>query len=214
MPAEKHETRREFGGALLLVVFFAIVCAVLVGLWIGFWAALAVTLGFALVGIAAAVRFATRGAHPPAADAPHVRPVDDGRRRLLIVADERFATPGFLEDLRSRAGQRPVSIFVMAPALQSKLGRLAGDEKGYADATRRLNETLAALDQAGLQADGEIGSSDPLQAVDDGLRQFPADEIVFVTHPEGTANWLEQGVVELAESRYDQPVRHVTVEAV
>jgi hypothetical protein len=56
-----------------------------------------------------------------------------------------------------------------------------------------------------------VGPEDPLQAADDGLRRFPADEILFVTHPERQANWLEQGVVELADSRYDKPVEHITV---
>jgi hypothetical protein len=34
---------------------------------------------------------------------------------------------------------------------------------------------------------------------------------VFVTHPEGKTNWLEDGVVAMAASRYFQPVRHTTL---
>ena len=97
----------------------------------------------------------------------------------------------------------------MAPALESRLGRLAGDQKGYDDAMGRLNDTVGSFQAEGVEARGEVGPNDPLQATDDGLRQFPADEIVFVTHPKGKANWLEAGVVATAESRYEQPVKHL-----
>jgi hypothetical protein len=99
---------------------------------------------------------------------------------------------------------------VIAPALESRLGFLTEDQKGYDEASRRLKEVLERLEEAGLPAEGEVGSTDPLEAADDGLRQYPANEIVFATHPEGKTNWLEAGVVAMAEARYEQPVRHVT----
>jgi hypothetical protein len=95
----------------------------------------------------------------------------------------------------------------------SRLGVFAEDQKGFDEASHRLEQTLHALERSGLEARGEIGDADPLQAADDGLRQFPANEIIFVTHPQGRTKWLEDGVVALAESRYDQPVRHIEVAA-
>ncbi len=73
--------------------------------------------------------------------------------------------------------------------------------------------TLEALRGGDLEAQGTIGASDPLQSADDGLRRFPADEVVFVTHPETGSSWLEKGVVARAEERYEQPVKHIVVEA-
>jgi hypothetical protein len=188
----------------------AIGFAIFAGVLIGFWATIVVTVGFGLVAVALLFVWSTRRKHPPAADAPHVKPLDDGRYRVLVVADHAIASQ-FADELRSRAGGRPVTAFVIAPALESRLGLLAEDQKGYDQASRRLTEILDAFEGAGLPAKGEIGSSDPLQAADDGLRQFPANEIVFATDPEGKSNWLEEGVVAMAESRYDQPVRHITV---
>ena len=211
--SEPHESRAEFGGVLVAVVVSVIGGAVFVGIWIGFWAAVIVTLGLALIGIAGVIRWSTRRRHPPAADAPHVQPVDDGRFRILVVADESCTSPAFIDELRSHAGDRPVSLFVMAPALQSRIGMIAGDQQGYDSAAQHLEATVKALEDAGLPAQGEVGPSDPLQAADDGLRQFAANEIVFVTHPEGKTNWLEDGVVAMAESRYFQPVRHTTLAA-
>jgi hypothetical protein len=208
---DSHESRREFGGALVAVVVAVVGCAVFAGIWIGFWATLIVTVGLALVGIAAVIWWGTRRPHAPTADAPHVQPVDDGRFRILVVADESSTSPAFIDELRSHAGGRPISLFVMAPALQSRIGLVAGDQEGYDSAARHLEATIKALEDAGLPAQGEVGPADPLQAADDGLRQFPANEIVFVTHAEGKTNWLEDGVVAMAESRYFQPVTQLTV---
>ena len=208
MPAE-HETRREFGAVPVVVVVFAIGLAILGGIWLGPWAAIVVTVGFALVVVAVLVVWSSR--RERLGDAPLVTPIEDGRHRILVVADERCATPSFAEELRSHAGGRPLSVFVMAPALESRVGRLAGDQKGYEEATRRLTEIVEGLKRSDMDAQGEVGPNDPLQAADDGLRQFAANEIVFVTHPEGQGNWLESGVVTTARSRYFQPVTHIQV---
>ena len=208
----QRETRVELGGALIAVVVSVILCAVAVGLWLGPVAAVIVTVGFALAVIAGLLVWSTRRPRPMAAEAPHVHPVDDGRYRILVIADESCMTPGFIEELRKHAAGRHASVFVTAPALESRLGLLAGDQGGYEDAARRLDEMLAALRSADLEAQGTIGASDPLQSADDGLRRFPANEVLFVTHPDTGSTWLETGVVAQAEERYEQPVKHVVVQ--
>jgi len=204
---EQHETRREFGAVPIVLAVAAVTVAVLVGLWLGAWAAIAVTVGFALAAIAALVVWSTRRGR--LGEAPQATPVADGRFRVLVVADERCAAPSFADELRADAAGRPLSVFVMSPALESRIGRLTGDQKGYDDAGGRLNEIVETLARADIEAKGEVGPNDPLQAADDGLRQFAADEIVFVTHPEAQTNWLEAGVVAKAEARYFQPVKHI-----
>lgn len=212
--ADPASTWRELSGALVAVAVLAIGLAVIVGLWLDIWAAAAVTVGFALIVISALTVWSMRRAHPPAAGAPHVVPVADQRHRILVVADTHGAASDLAEALLSHARGRPasvISVFVITPALASRLGLLTSDQNGYDDATRRLSEVIATLRVAGIQADGEVGLEDPLQAADDGLRRFPADEILFVTHRERQTNWLEEGVLELAYSRYDKPVEHITV---
>src|SRR5262249_18010009 len=61
-------------------------------------------------------------------------------------------------------------------------------------------------------ATGEVGDSDPVQAIADAIRTFAPDEIVISTHPEGRSNWLERGVVDGAKERFDLPVTHVVVD--
>ena len=65
---------------------------------------------------------------------------------------------------------------------------------------------------AGIEARGEIGDGDPLQAIEDALRTFAPDELVISTHPEGRSNWLERGVVTGARDRFALPVTHVVVD--
>ena len=64
---------------------------------------------------------------------------------------------------------------------------------------------------AGIEARGQIGDSDPLQAIEDGIRIFAPDEVVISTHPEGRSNWLERGIVDATRERFACPVAHVVV---
>ena len=76
----------------------------------------------------------------------------------------------------------------------------------------RLEDSLAAMRAAGIEARGEVGDGDPLQAIEDALRTFAPDELVISTHPEGRSNWLERGVVTGARDRFALPVTHVVVD--
>ena len=86
------------------------------------------------------------------------------------------------------------------------------EDPARADAQARLDASLSRLVDAGVSARGDIGDGNPLQALEDALREFPADEIVVSTHPPGRSHWLEQGVVEQARLRYDVPITHVVVD--
>jgi hypothetical protein len=79
-------------------------------------------------------------------------------------------------------------------------------------AQQRLDVSLARLREDGIDARGEVGDGDPLQAIEDALRTFGADQIVISTHPEGRSNWLERGVVDKAKERFAVPITHVVVD--
>ena len=87
------------------------------------------------------------------------------------------------------------------------------DEDGArAAAQERLDASLARLARGRRPGRGEVGDGDPLQAIEDALRTFGADEIIISTHPEGRSNWLERGVVEKARERFAVPITHVVVD--
>ena len=130
------------------------------------------------------------------------------------MANETVAGGELHELLGRKAKGVSEDVLVVCPALNSKLNTWTSDEDGArAAAQGRLDSSLTRLREAGIAARGEIGDGDPLQALEDALRVFPADEVVVSTHPPGRSNWLEQGVVEQARLRFDVPVTHVVVES-
>lgn len=135
-------------------------------------------------------------------------------RRLLVIANETIASPHLAGEVRRRAGG-DADVLVVAPRLHR--GRLdhwlsSGEDHARAAATDRLEATVAALSADGLRVEGRVGDPDPLQAMDDAVREFGPDEAVISTHPPGRSQWLERRVVQDARARYPFPVTHLTVD--
>jgi hypothetical protein len=139
------------------------------------------------------------------------------RRRILVLANETCAGAAVCDEVRYRAGHDPADVLVVAPTLaESRMGHWLSSSHGPArDAAReRLEASVAALRATGLDAKGQLGDSDPLQALDDAFRVFMPDEIIISTHPPAHSNWLERRVVQRARERYSAPVTHVVVDLV
>jgi hypothetical protein len=132
--------------------------------------------------------------------------------RILVIANETVDGPVLHEAVRARA--RPAgTVLVVAPALNSRLRHWASDETiARENAEARLAQCLRRLDDAGVEASGAVGDADPLQAIADALRTFPADEIVIATHPEPSSHWLSRHVVERARFRFGLPLLHIVVD--
>ena len=192
------------------VVFLTLGGAVLVAVaaWINTWLGLVVFLVLVAAGF-----WAIRGGMRPRPPQVHVVRDEGPARRILVVANETVAGSELHDLLGQKAADVAEEVLVVCPALNSKLHTWLSDEDGArAEAQDRLDASLARLHDAGIAARGEIGDGDPLQALEDALRVFPADEVVVSTHPPGRSNWLEQGVVEQARLRFDVPVTHVVVD--
>src|ERR671931_161546 len=89
---------------------------------------------------------------------------------------------------------------------------VSDEDDARAAAQKRLDASLARLREAGIDARGEVGDGEPLQAIEDALRTFGPDEIIISTHPEGRSHWLERGVVTSARERFAVPITHVVVD--
>jgi hypothetical protein len=115
--------------------------------------------------------------------------------------------------IRERSSGTRAEILVVTPALNSPVRHWTSDEdNARAAAQDRLDASLTKLEAAGLHARGQVGDGDPLQAIEDALRTFGADEIIISTHPEGRSHWLERGVVSSARERFAVPITHVVVD--
>jgi GABA permease len=140
-------------------------------------------------------------------------PHPPGEKRVLVIANETVGGPELLAELARHARGAKTEVLVVTPALNSPLKHWVSDEDGArAAAAERLEASLEAMRAAGMKARGEVGDSDPVQAIGDALRTFAPDEIVISTHPEGRSNWLERGVVNHARERFDVPLTHVVVD--
>src|SRR6476469_9172101 len=124
---------------------------------------------FVILVIAARARF----------DEPIEVGVSPGDRYMLLVG----AIGGIASEGAKATGTGAVAdaeVLVMAPALNTAVAHWLSDlRKARLDAQRRLAVSLGSLAAAHLDARGEVGDTDPVQAVEDTLRSFPAQEFFF-----------------------------------
>lgn len=189
----------------LTIGFLAlVVIASAINTWLGVVVFLALAVGL--------LWFAMRGrGEAPVRQAPAASPA--GEHRVLVVANETVGGPELLSELRAHAAGNRLRVLVVCPALNSPLRHWASDEDdARAAAQGRLENSLVSMRSAGLEAQGEIGDGDPLQAIEDALRTFRPDELIISTHPPGRSHWLERGVVDKARERFELPVTHVVVD--
>ena len=111
----------------------------------------------------------------------------EGTHRVLVLA------PPGTDSVQ--VSDRATETLVVVPALASTVEALTGavDDR-RADAA----ETASTLASRLPKARGEIGADDPMQAIDDALRVFGADEIVIV---DGDDKLLER-----ARERFALPI--------
>jgi hypothetical protein len=192
---------------LLSVGYFAAI--VLAALAIGAWAGLIVFLALTAAALVYVAR--ARRAEPPRTIISRGGAADV--HRILVIANETVGGGPLREEIHRRSEDKEEEVLVICPALNSPLKHWASDEDGArAEAQERLNASLGRLRQLGIDAKGEIGDAEPLQAIEDALRLFGADEIIISTHPEGRSHWLEKGIVSAARERFAVPITHVVVD--
>jgi hypothetical protein len=142
------------------------------------------------------------------------RQAKPGNRKILVVANEIIEGQTLREAIGLRVGdEQPAEVRVIAPALNSRLRHWLSDEDGARrSAALRLAAELDSLSAAGIEADGQVGDADPLQAIADALYQFAAGEIVIATQPDRCLHWLTRDLVGRARRRFAQLIVHVVIE--
>jgi hypothetical protein len=193
----------------LLVSVGVAAAIVLAGLVGGTWYG----VGVAIVTIGAVTWWYWKsGERPRPVPAAPTKQDEVAANRILVIANETIGGRALRERIR-HATQGGAEVFLVSPALNSRLKHWASDEdEARLAAQERLDASLARLRSDGIEARGQIGDSEPLQAVEDALRTFGANEIIISTHPRGRSNWLEQGLVEQARERFAVPITHVVVD--
>jgi hypothetical protein len=140
---------------------------------------------------------------------------DRRRPRALVVANEAVSGAEMRDGLLDQLGERINEVFVVAPAItDSGLEYVLGDVDGaIGPAEERLRQTLDELRGAGIEADGEVGDSDPLQAIQDEVLKFQPDQVVVVAHRDEDGGFAERGLLEQAERDLELPVTELVIDA-
>jgi hypothetical protein len=131
--------------------------------------------------------------------------------RVLVLTSE----PVDAQLLRAGLGDDAddAEVLVVSPALQDSPIRFwMSDVDAAIERARQVEEeTVERLDDEGVDAAGDTGESDPLQALADALATFDADRILMFTHPDDERAYLEDDVVGEAERRFGIPVVHSVI---
>ena len=126
--------------------------------------------------------------------------------RVLLVANETVAG----DAVHAPVDLHDAEVLVVAPALNGRVAFWSSDEdRARRAAAQRLERTLAVLAAAGVAASGRVGDANPLLAIEDALRTFPAEEIVVVTQPEHRSHWLAHEIAARARARFPHPVHEI-----
>lgn len=126
-----------------------------------------------------------------------------GHRRLLVVLGEPLEDQAALDAIAAAAAgsevEEPAQTLLLSPASVGFLDRWASDLEGARrEAQRRLVLSVASLAKAGVVAEGRVGDEDLVQAVEDQLGSFPAEEVILL-EPADRDPTLEAAARELGE---------------
>jgi hypothetical protein len=119
--------------------------------------------------------------------------------RLLIVANRTAGSAELADALRSRATSSGVRATIVMPAV---LGR-------EADASDRLEAVVEQLRADGIDAEGILGDSDPVNAALDVWDPRRFDEIIVCTLPPGESTWLHIDLPHRLRRLTDATVQHL-----
>lgn len=137
------------------------------------------------------------------------------RKRALVVANERISGEPLVRSVLDNLDAGIEEVFVVAPALAADaLHHTMGDvDAAIPVARERLEATLREFRAAGIEARGEVGDSDPIQAISDEIAKFDPEQILVVAHDEEEGAFAEKGLLEQAERDFDLPVKEIVVTA-
>lgn len=123
---------------------------------------------------------------------------------LLVVANRTAGSDELIEALRRRAEMGAVRCTLLMPAGPGT----------RAEARGRLDEALARMRAAGIEAEGRLGvDSNPLFCIGEVWDPVHYDEILISTFPSGVSHWLNLDLPQRVAKLTDAPVEHVVSEA-
>ena len=113
--------------------------------------------------------------------------------QVLVVARTTAPTPALLDAIRARVAQGPARFFLLIPN-PSEHAELtdAERERHSTEGAHLLELALPLVDEAsGTHADGAVSMRhDPMDAIEETLREGDFHEVILSTLPHGVSRWL------------------------
>ena len=131
---------------------------------------------------------------------------------VLVVANDTHGGRSLIEAIKARAAAGDAQFVVIAPQNKPQSGMVIYDEAVRDAAAHRVETTLAALRELGIEARGDVMDPDPYNATLDAVREYGIDEIIISTHPESRSGWLRRDLIERLQEGTGLPVQHVVVD--
>jgi uncharacterized membrane-anchored protein len=112
---------------------------------------------------------------------------------VLVVARTTAPTPALLDAIRARVGRGPARFHLLIPnpAAHAELTE-AERERHHVEGEHLLELALPLIDQAaGTPTEGTVsGRHDPMDAIEETLREGDFHEVIVSTLPHGVSRWL------------------------
>jgi hypothetical protein len=131
---------------------------------------------------------------------------------VLVVANDTHGGRSLIEAIQARAARGDARFVVIAPQNKPQSGMVIYDEAVRDAARHRVETTLAALGDLGIEARGDVMDPDPFNATLDAVREYAIDEIIISTHPATRSGWLRRDLIERVQEATSLPVQHVVVD--
>jgi hypothetical protein len=124
---------------------------------------------------------------------------------VFVVASQTAGSHQLLDALKARAERSPIRITLVMP---SQGPGLSGREAMRAG----LDEALAGMRDAGLDVEGMIGDTNPMDAVAEFFDPARHDEAVVCTLPGRSSKWLQHDFPHRVARFTGVPVTHVVAD--
>jgi hypothetical protein len=128
--------------------------------------------------------------------------------KLLVLTSEPISGRELGDALPDEVDPTDTEVLLVAPALQENpLKFWVSDADEAIDRAQRVKSaSVQGLKADGIEAAGDTGEGDPVQAIEDALATFPAERIVVFTHEGNDAEYREDVDPDTVRERFGLPV--------
>src|SRR4028119_2061731 len=133
-----------------------------------------------------------------------------GMPRYLVVANQTVSNPRLISELQALCRQdsgAEFDLLVPATPVRSLLFRRGTDDKAETVARKRISKAKVLFAQEGITlTDADVGSGDPIVAVEQRLQAGDDYSAVVISTPPGeSSQWMRMRLPQTIESKFDVP---------